>query len=287
MEAKSTYMSLVRLWMFTIGLVGWAVFVAVSTSYSQAVLASAEPTPTLTNADLPAMHKQIILRTTEGKVVSGIRVQLEPADPALGGPEAGTLAMSAATDAQGAATFAGLGPWLWMASFNGTFEGRGFQPVQQQGRAPYGRTRSGGGFPVMVQRQEEDASATPIIVQGTPQPEIQPSMFVLVPVQNQWVPSLDLALPGEHPQPLIGNVTTQLTVTMVTVEHPQVQATGSSSTAQGDHSGFVRWFYVLPVAIALLALYKAWQEHRGHRRIGAEPPSHVSTPELMSQMKDQ
>jgi hypothetical protein len=234
-----------------------ALFLAVGVLPVGVVLAQTPPTPTWSGGDLSAVRKQIILRTLERKAVPGITVYLMPAAPTLGGPDEGTQSKNAVTDAQGHATFTGLGHRVWMVSFNGTWEGKAIQPAQEQGRAPYGRTRAGGGFPVVVQRQEEDTAATPVLVQGTPQPEIQPSLFVLVPVEDEWVPSLDLALPGEHPQPITGAVAVQPTGTTTTPV--QVQADTTTSAGQGDISNFVGWFYALPVAVALLILYKAWQ----------------------------
>lgn len=261
-----------------------ALFLAVGVLPVGIVLAQTPPTPGWSGGDLSAVRKQIILRTLGGKAVPGITIRLAPAAPTLGGPDGGAQPMSAVTDGQGQAIFTGLGYWVWMVWFNGTWEGKPVQPAQEQGRAPYGRTRAGGGFAVMVQRQEEDTAATPVVVQGTPQPEMQPSLFVLVPVEDEWVPSLDLALPGEHPQPLTSAVVAQPTGTSVTAALAHMQADSGTSAGQSDISHFVRWFYALPVLVALLILYRAWEDRKVS---GSEDASGMRTSGNLNPSEDQ
>lgn len=250
----------------------WALLMYASASSPQPVLAEGLPTPTPSGESVPTtVQKQIVLRTEQGERVPGIDVQLAPADPTLGGPNARAQIMTTTTDLQGIAKFTGLGQWLWMVSFTGTFRGKALQPASEQGRAPYGRTRAGGGFPVMVQRQEEDTSATPLVIQGVQQPEVQPSLFVLVPVQDHWAPSLDLALPEEHPISISGAVGAPSPSSSTT---PVVNIAAAASTggrAQGvvpatdGESGLdslVRWFYILPLGVALIALYRTWQDRK-------------------------
>jgi hypothetical protein len=146
-----------------------------------------------------------------------------------------------------------------MISFSGEFQGRALQPVAEQGRPPWGRTRNGGGFPVVIQQQEEDAAATPVIVEGTPLQEVQPAMFALVAAGDFWAPTFDLALPSETPQPLSAVGTAR--PTEVAAGAPP---SGNSQPAEvaSTLDSFARWFYVLPVLVALLALYRWWQERK-------------------------
>lgn len=289
---RNTQMCSFRLGMLAAGLAVWVLLLDMSVSVLGVRVAVADtgsrPTPTVLTvltlltvligvpADrLPAVQKRIVLRTNEGTAVPGIEVQLAPADPTPGGPEGGAEVQKAVTGSDGTATFEELGRRIWMVTFSGKFEGKALQSHEEQGKAPYGRTRSGGGFPVMVQRQEEDAPPTPVVVQGTPQPEVQPSLFVLTSVGNIWIPTLDLALPGEHPQPLTEHETptTRPTETRPTgIQTSQMPApgsvTGQSSTngvvptREGEIDNFLRWLYVLPTAIGLIAVYRAWQERR-------------------------
>jgi hypothetical protein len=224
-------------------------------AFAQIAQMKGQPTP-VTTGDIDGIHKQIVLRSIEGDGVPGIEVHLTPASPDLGGPLDGSLPQVATTDAQGHVTFSGLGEWIWMVSFSGTFRGRVLQPISEQGQAPWGRTRAGGGFPVMVQRQEEDAAATPMVINATPQPEVQPSLFVLVPAQEYWAPSLDLALPAEQPQPLA------MTLDERSSAPPLVQASASLPDQEGHIDNLIRWFYLLPLAVALFALQRAWQQGR-------------------------
>ena len=117
---------------------------------------------------------------------------------------------------------------------------------------------------MIVQRQEEDAPATPIVVQGTPLPEVQPSLFVLVPVGRSWVPTLDLALPGEHPQPL-SNFETPTTLTSGAPLTAGASGaispnTGAAPLVEEDLDSVTRWLYLVPAAIGLFAIYRAWQD---------------------------
>jgi hypothetical protein len=237
------------------------------------------PTAGPTDYGTVSVLKQIVLRTTDGEPVAGITVQLVAAGPELGGPPTGTAAQQGITDEQGSATFTNLGRWVWMATFSGTFRGRDVQPVGEQARAPWGRTRTGSGFPVMLQRQEEDAPATPVTVNGIAQPELQPSLFVLVPAQDGWAPTLDLALPGDIPEPLFPVLTTVPSATPSAPPGAQV----SNGTADQDLSDLAQWLYILPVAVALLASYAAWQgrpaRKSGYRQRSTEESRHASKSE--------
>lgn len=262
-----------------------------SVSPLRVALATVQFTP---QADLTSIQKQIVLRTLDGKPVSGITVQLTPADPGLGGPEVGSGSMQGITDEQGTVVFTGLGPWVWMASFSGVYEGRALQPRPEQGKSLHGRTRAGGGFPVIVQQQEEDAPATPVVVSGTPQPEVQPSLFVLFPVGDLWVPSLDLSLPGEQPQPLAemptavaegaapeGGAPTEIAQTGTTAVSPTLtNGTGGGSTFEN----FVQWFYVLPIGVALFALARAWRERRHEERTSPSQTSEAPEEQIGEQL---
>ncbi len=240
----------------------------VSASSTRYALAEGMPTLTASEDALSHVQKQIVLRTEQGDPVPGISVQLALAEPTLGGPPAGPQTKTVTTDLQGRALFTSLGQQIWMVSFTGIFRGKTLQSTAEQGRAPYGHTRGGGGFPVMVQRQEEDTAATPLVVQGTPQPEVQPSLFVLMPVQDRWTPALDLALPEEHPISISGYASMQPSATPVVNIAAAASAGGHAPVAgpvTTEESGFdslVRWFYILPVGVALIALYKGWQDRR-------------------------
>lgn len=243
-----------------------------------------EPTPNLPLQELEAVRKRVVLRILEGEPVPGIEVQLMPAGSDLGGPPVAMPAQQATTDIYGSVTFSGLGEWVWMVSFKGTFRGQPLQPVSEQGLSPWGRTRKGGGFPVLVQRQEEDEAAPPLVENGVRLPEVQPSLFVLVPtqasLQEYWAPTIDLALPGERPQPLAApsvlsaSVVEPLptsasgmiapgTVVPGTELKPQSQPEATSMGETGETVGsLVRWLYILPLAVAAIALYKAWQQRK-------------------------
>lgn len=160
------------------------------------------PAPTPPVPDLSYTRLQIMLRADTAAPVPGILVQLVPASPDLGGAPAGTPALQAVTDAAGTATFAGLGRWIWMARFAGQYAGRALAPLAEQGRPPYGTTRAGGGFPVLVQAQEEDEAPTPVVIAGQVQPEIQHARFVLLAGAAGWVPTLDLATDDRLVRPL-------------------------------------------------------------------------------------
>lgn len=269
-----------RLGLLSAGLAVWVLLTDVSVSVIEVSVASAESQSTpITSVDrLLTAQKQIVLRTEAGEPVQDVTVLLAPADSTAGGPEQGSSAKSATTGADGTATFTGLGQWIWMVSFSGTFRGKAIQAATEQGRASYGRTRSGGGFPVMVERQEEDTPATPVVVQGTPQPDVQPSLFVLLQDGDNWVPAIDLALSGEHPQPLGGKGSMAAQAATATSSATQISAAisgasggpdrtaGALSVAGNNLDSLVRWLYLLPVAVALLALYRAWQERKQDRQ---------------------
>lgn len=280
---KNRYMCPYRLGMLSAGLAIWVLVLDMGLSAVGIAAANtgSQTTPTIFQAPadkLLSVQKQIVLRTQDGLPVPGIEVQLAPAGPKLGGPETGGEVRRAITGPDGTATFSGLGQWVWMVSFSGSFGGKAIQPVQDQGKEPYGRTRAGVGFPVVVQRQEEDAPATPIVIQdvhGTAQPEVevQPSMFVLVLVDSAWVPTLDLALPGEHPRPLSELQTTEAsTETSSTGAHPSAGTSGVTTSTSGASlpgesiDGALRWLYLLPEVIGLLAVFRAWQDRQERRR---------------------
>jgi hypothetical protein len=259
----STEILTIRLKLLTRRLALFALLLGVGVLSLSTAQAETPPTPTGSDDYLSTVRKQIVLRTVDGDPVAGVTVQLTPAEPRLGGIGERAQPKRAVTDPHGTATFTGLSRWVWMASFGGAFRGRAIQPLQEQGRAPYGRTRAGGGFPVVVQLQEEDAAATPVVVQGISQPEIQPSMFVLVPVQERWVPALDLSLPGEHPQPLAmlsGTESTRASAPAPTSSSELIGSADALNTRANSFERLAQWFYILPLAVALYVLYRAWQE---------------------------
>lgn len=232
-------------------------------------------TPT-TGDGMGNIQKKVILRTVDGVTVPGITVVLAPADPELGGPPAVASVLRATTDEQGAALFEGLGRWVWVVTFSGEYQGHIMPPVGEQGRAPWGRTRAGNGFPVMLQRQEEDTSATPVTVGGLTQPEIQESLFVLVPAQDGWALTLDLALPGEAPQPLY----TVPIVTSSPTETSTIASPISNSDAENDLSSFARWLYLLPAVFASFAVYTGWlsQKREYGKKVGQTSGDRVYSP---------
>jgi hypothetical protein len=194
----------------------------------------AAPTP-----DLAPMGKQVLLRTLNGAPAPGIDVRLVPAMPAMGGPPAAASAQTARTDATGAATFGELGRWMWLVSFQGSFQGRPLQSVAAQGRPPFGRTRSGGGFPLQVEPQEEGDAPAQVGGAGM----AQPVMFVLVPFGAGWAPTLDLGLVSAAPLPL-------------TAPAPPAASAGAppiaASPAPADGGDLRPPLYLIPGAAALL-----------------------------------
>lgn len=246
------------------------------TSSTQAFIvrihAANEPISTQPLQDLEDVQKRIVVRTLEGEPVPGIEVQLTPAGPELGGPPAAMLGQSATTDAQGSVLFSGLGEWVWMVSFRGTFRGSAIQPKAEQSLSPYGRTRNGGGFPILVQRQEEDEAAAPLVENGISLPEVQQSNFVLIPLQEgshqQWAPTIDLALLSERPQPLTALAAPAALPNEETPTTPGlIQALASTNTNQPATPGtsvntgtLVRWLYILPLAVAVVAILRALQQ---------------------------
>jgi len=174
------------------------------TSNPARVRAAGEP-PTPSAPDLSQIRKQIVVRAADGSPVPGIVVQLSPATPDLGGPAAGGPGRQATTDAQGSVIFAGLGPWIWYATLAGAYQAHELQPAVDQGRPPYGFNPAGGGFPVRVEAAEDPESvATPVMIAGVPQPEVQTTGFVLLPVDQgaRLAPTYDQVLPPAAPQPL-------------------------------------------------------------------------------------
>src|SRR5688500_14913148 len=110
------------------GLTACALFLAVGVLPVGIVLAQTPPTPTLRGGDLSAVRKQIVLRKMQVKAVEAITIRLAPAAPTLDRPDEEVETKVAITDGHGPATFPGLGHWVWMVSFNGTFEGKPIQP---------------------------------------------------------------------------------------------------------------------------------------------------------------
>jgi len=217
---------------------------------------AALPTP-----DLARVQKQIVVRLANGTAVPGLAVQLAPAALDMGGPPTGTSAQTAPTDHAGSVTFTGLGRWIWMLTVQGRFQGRALQAGAEQGRAPYGRTRGGGGFPVQVEVQEEAAAPTPVFVAGTPRPQVETSVFVLLPIGDRWAPALDLTLPGETPRPVNGMV-----ITGRTTPTPG-STTGPATSASRDISGSPgTLFYGAAGLLGLGAIYQACQRWRSARR---------------------
>ena len=165
---------------------------------ASARVATAAPPP----PDLSRTQLHVLLRTAAGTPVPGITVEIVPAAADLGGLSGGSALPPALTDAGGGITVVGLGRWIWRARFRGQFQGQALQPIAAQGQAPWGRTRDGGGFPVQVQAQEEDAAPTPVVIAGTPQPDTQSVGFVLIPSNGTWAVTGDLGDPLGAPQPL-------------------------------------------------------------------------------------
>src|SRR4051794_24572399 len=71
----------------------------------------AGPVPVST-PDLLQVRKEIVVRLADGTPAAGIAVRLAPTPPEAGGPPGGAPAQIATTDAQGTATFQGLGGWI-------------------------------------------------------------------------------------------------------------------------------------------------------------------------------
>jgi len=170
---------------------------------ASARVATAAPPP----PDLSRTQLHVLLRTAAGTPVPGITVEIVPAAADLGGLSGGSALPPALTDAGGGITVVGLGRWIWRARFRGQFQGQALQPIAAQGQAPWGRTRDGGGFPVQVQAQEEDAAPTPVVIAGTPQPDTQSVGFVLIPSNGTWAVTGDLGDPLGPPQPLAEDTT--------------------------------------------------------------------------------
>jgi hypothetical protein len=230
----------------------------VNVSVRQASAASPPPTPNPVVTPLPSwdpatVQKVVLVRTLSGQPVPALVVDLVPARPELGGPPVGATGQQGRTDAQGMARFTGLGRWIWMVSFTGQYQGRVLQAVALQGRAPYGRTRAGGGFPLAVEPQEEGDAPTPVAVAGQAQPQVQTATFVLVPTADEWAPALDLALPTEHPVPLTDwGLTPMSSVSGVSAPAPQVSDVDDN---------LPRWLYLL-ATLGLMLVGIAWWQRR-------------------------
>ena len=128
---------------------------------------------------------------------------------------------------------------------------------------------------MMVQRQEEDAPATPVVVQGTTLPEVQPSVFVLVPVEGTWVPTWTSHSPAEHPQPLCprhespDNIDSNCRAHGRCIRSHYSSARRRRPLAEEDLDSVFRWLYLLPAAIGLFAIARAWQDWRERRQESA------------------
>jgi hypothetical protein len=155
--------------------------------------------------------------------------------------------------------FTRLGPWIWRARFAGVVEERPIQSVTAQGRAPFGTT-SGAGFVVRVQAQEEHAA---LDAEGSPiTPPIQVTAFVLVPVGEEWAPTLDLAGPGEPPQPLAAGAHTDSSASATSAAIEQAAPAGVIGGEQGVPWDLLPLLWLLPIFAAGGALLTRWRQRR-------------------------
>ena len=154
--------------------------------------------------DLHQVIKEIRVRGADGTPVAGLTVALVGAPVDVGGPppdQQPAAPLGGVTDGQGRVAFLGLGSWIWIVSFAGTYQGRPLVAVAEQGRPPYGPLQEGGGLPVHVEVQEEGAASPPLVVGGLVPAATQPTGVVLLPGGAGWIPTWDLALPAERPLP--------------------------------------------------------------------------------------
>ncbi|MDQ2805723.1 MAG: hypothetical protein M3Z04_02190 [Chloroflexota bacterium] len=149
-----------------------------------ALLSGAGPRPAAAAPLTPLPpQKAIVLRQLDGSPVVGVTVQL--VDP-------NSAPRQAVTDSGGGVVFRDL-TGFWTVLFSGTVQGHPIQPPADQGLPPYGTNTSGGGFLVQVEEQDEGAAATPVVVAGLVQPEVQVSRFVLLLTPSGWAITWDLA----------------------------------------------------------------------------------------------
>ncbi|MBF6614371.1 MAG: hypothetical protein IVW55_14740 [Chloroflexi bacterium] len=182
----------------------------------------------------------VLVRFLDGNPASGVRTVFSAAPPSMGGPQlympdasgrptgiraqpdgvmptlptpsvgcqsviTGTLA--AVTNAQGLARFDGLGEGTWTLRFEGTIT-RGHQtsslvPAAVQGRAPYGRTRQGGGFAERIDTLNEDGGPNPQRIQPGVGATTSRYLLHFSTEYAGWLPGLDLASEdGMPPLPL-------------------------------------------------------------------------------------
>lgn len=153
-----------------------------------------EPTPPA-YGDLSRVRKAIVLRDLTGAPVAGVEVHIAPATSDMGGPLDSSAfgEKSGTTDASGRVEFPGLDRYIWMVSFEGIWQGKSLQPVSEQGRAPWGRTRNGGGFTIVQEAQEDGPVPTPEVIDGVIQPMVQTTLFVLLDGGGHLIPTIDLS----------------------------------------------------------------------------------------------
>lgn len=223
----------------------------------------ATPTPPpAPGPDLMAIRLQVQLRLADGRPAPGVLVALTPADPSWGGPPAGTLAQQGTTGENGSAVFTRLGAWIWRARFAGVVAEQPIQPVEMQGRAPFGTT-GGDGFVVRVQVQEEHAA---LGAEGSPiTAPIQVAAFVLVAAGEEWAPTLDLAEPGEPPQPLAAGAHTGVSVSATPAARDQAAPAGVTGGEQGTPWDLLPLLWLLPIFAAGGALLTRWRQRRAEQ----------------------
>src|SRR5213078_4546319 len=104
------------------------------------------------------------------------------------------------------ARFEGLGEGTWTVRFEGPVI-RGGQtvslvPVAVQGRAPYGRSREGGGFMERVDAMSEEGGPNPEPVQPGVGPTTSRYLLQFSGEYGGWLPGLDMSDDGAPPVPL-------------------------------------------------------------------------------------
>ncbi len=221
-------------------------------------LPAAATTPTSGSVET-RLVLQVQLRTAAGAPVPGLSVTLQPAPPDLGGPPLHTSVQRGRTDANGTVTFTALGPWIWRVTFMGTYAGGPLQAVAAQGRPPYGTT-PGDGFVVRVQAQEEHVA---LQAEGQPRtPPIEVAAFVLLLQGPEWIPTIDLSEPTDPPQPLL-TPAAAATRTVQSAGAPVRDPVTDGVGVRFDPFGVSLW--VLPLLVAGIALWRAWQRQRSER----------------------
>lgn len=240
------------------------VWYAASRAGAQGVPPTEAPAPTPGPA-----HTQLLVRLADGTACAGIEVQLSPAPLDWGGPPAGTPGKVFTTDGKGEAAFPDLGNDLWMVSFSGNVNGRPLSPKAEQGKLPYGRTRSGDGFPLRFTEEPQEVPGKLVGVS---------TMFVLLPSPSGLIPTFDLALPDQTP-----NAGAVLTGTLPDAGYtangppngfPSGGAADTGGAYPGGRGSDFGWVYLLAGllcgAIIYWAIWKARLKRRAEERAAAE-----------------